>query len=64
MGHKKSGKTAFVQRLFNQIWSANGPVVPFYLEMAHELTFEMKANRDRRDQLSWHARVDMGYVRR
>ena len=30
LGRRKSGKTAFAQRLFNQIWSANGPVIPFY----------------------------------
>jgi GTPase SAR1 family protein len=33
LGRRKSGKTAFVQRLFNQIWSANGPVIPFYLSI-------------------------------
>jgi len=31
LGRRKSGKTAFVQRLFNQIWSANGAIIPFYL---------------------------------
>ncbi len=30
LGRRKSGKTAFVQRLFNQLWSANGRVIPFY----------------------------------
>lgn len=30
LGRRKSGKTAFVQRLFNQLWSANGAVIPFY----------------------------------
>ena len=34
LARKKSGKTAFMQRLFNQLWSANGPVIPFYLEIA------------------------------
>lgn len=29
LGRRKSGKTAFVQRLYNQLWSANGPVIPF-----------------------------------
>jgi Cdc6-like AAA superfamily ATPase len=29
---KSSGKTAFVQRLFNQLWTANGMVIPFYFE--------------------------------
>ena len=33
LARKKSGKTAFVQRLFNQIWTANGPVIPFYIEI-------------------------------
>lgn len=28
----KSGKTAFVQRIFNQLWSANGAVIPFYFD--------------------------------
>jgi hypothetical protein len=29
---RKSGKTAFVQRIFNQLWSENGAVIPFYFE--------------------------------
>ena len=33
LARKKSGKTAFVQRLYNQVWSANGPVIPFYMEI-------------------------------
>ncbi|OQY54030.1 MAG: hypothetical protein DRR08_13035 [Candidatus Parabeggiatoa sp. nov. 2] len=33
LGRRKSGKTTFVQRLFNQIWSANGPVIPFYISI-------------------------------
>jgi GTPase SAR1 family protein len=33
LGRRKSGKTTFVQRLFNQIWSANGPVIPFYFSV-------------------------------
>ena len=33
LGRRKSGKTAFVQRLFNQLWSANGPVIPFYISI-------------------------------
>ena len=36
LARKKSGKTAFVQRLFNQLWSAGGQVVPFYLEIADQ----------------------------
>ncbi len=33
LGRRKSGKTAFVQRLYNQLWSANGPVIPFYFSI-------------------------------
>lgn len=33
LGRRKSGKTAFVQRLYNQLWSANGPVIPFYFSV-------------------------------
>jgi hypothetical protein len=30
IARRKSGKTAFVQRLFNQLWNENGAVIPFY----------------------------------
>ncbi|OEU56317.1 MAG: hypothetical protein BA862_05485 [Desulfobulbaceae bacterium S3730MH12] len=30
---KKGGKTSFVQRIFNQLWSENGEVIPFYLNI-------------------------------
>ena len=33
LARRKSGKTAFVQRLFNQLWSANGEIVPFYFSI-------------------------------
>ncbi|MCP4700591.1 MAG: hypothetical protein GY862_27620, partial [Gammaproteobacteria bacterium] len=33
LGRRKSGKTSFVQRLFNQIWSADGQVIPFYISI-------------------------------
>ncbi|MEZ4736319.1 MAG: hypothetical protein R3E79_55240 [Caldilineaceae bacterium] len=33
LARRKSGKTAFVQRLFNQVWSENGQVIPFYLDI-------------------------------
>ena len=32
LARRKSGKTSFVQRLFNQLWSANGQVIPFFLD--------------------------------
>ncbi|MCE7980917.1 MAG: hypothetical protein DYG89_06965 [Caldilinea sp. CFX5] len=33
LARRKSGKTAFIQRLFNQLWSANGRVIPFYFSV-------------------------------
>ncbi len=33
VARKKCGKTAFVQRLFNQLWRQNGPVIPIYIEI-------------------------------
>lgn len=30
LARRKSGKTSFVQRIFNQLWSADGQVIPFY----------------------------------
>jgi len=33
IARRKSGKTAFVQRIFNQLWSANGMVIPFYFDI-------------------------------
>ncbi len=33
LARRKSGKTAFVQRIFNQLWSDNGMVIPFYFDM-------------------------------
>ncbi len=32
----ESGKTAFVQRIFNQLWSAGGDVIPFYYDIAEK----------------------------
>ncbi|MGE0085649.1 MAG: hypothetical protein AB7S75_14665 [Desulfococcaceae bacterium] len=34
LARRKSGKTAFVQRIFNQLWSENGQVIPFYINIA------------------------------
>ncbi len=31
LARRKSGKTSFVQRIFNRLWSENGTVIPFYL---------------------------------
>ena len=36
LGRKKCGKTAFVQRLFNQVWSAGNGVIPFYMEITEK----------------------------
>ncbi len=33
LGRRKSGKTTFIQRLFNQIWSANEQVIPFFISI-------------------------------
>ena len=30
LARRKSGKTALVQRIFNQVWSQNGAIIPFY----------------------------------
>ncbi len=30
LARRKSGKTAIVQRIFNQLWSENGAIIPFY----------------------------------
>ncbi|MBF0235675.1 MAG: hypothetical protein HQK65_21970 [Desulfamplus sp.] len=34
LARRKSGKTAFIQRIFNQLWSANGMVIPFYFDIS------------------------------
>jgi len=34
LARRKSGKTAFVQRIFNQLWNENGDVIPFYFDIA------------------------------
>ncbi|MBF0199784.1 MAG: hypothetical protein HQK66_00440 [Desulfamplus sp.] len=34
LARRKSGKTAFIQRLFNQLWSAGDQVIPFYFDIA------------------------------
>lgn len=36
LARRKSGKTVFVQRLFNQVWNANGSVIPFYFDFAEK----------------------------
>ncbi len=33
LARRKSGKTSFVQRIFNQLWSENGEVIPFYIDI-------------------------------
>ena len=33
LARRKSGKTAIVQRIFNQLWSENGQVIPFYISI-------------------------------
>ncbi|MEM7534885.1 MAG: hypothetical protein AAF639_22095 [Chloroflexota bacterium] len=38
LARRKSGKTSFVQRIFNQVWSQNGMVVPHFswLNLYHQ----------------------------
>lgn len=38
LARRKSGKTAFVQRIFNQLWSESGAVIPFYFDIAENKT--------------------------
>ncbi|MCP4113319.1 MAG: hypothetical protein GY749_48610, partial [Desulfobacteraceae bacterium] len=33
LARRKSGKTSMVQRIFNKLWSDNGPVIPFYISI-------------------------------
>lgn len=33
LARRKSGKTAIVQRIFNRLWSENGSVIPFYINI-------------------------------
>jgi hypothetical protein len=34
LARRKSGKTVFVQRIFNQLWSANEVTIPFFFDVA------------------------------
>ncbi|WP_186441133.1 hypothetical protein, partial [Desulfamplus magnetovallimortis] len=34
LARRKSGKTAFIQRIFNKLWSENGKVIPFYFDIS------------------------------
>ena len=34
LARRKSGKTAFVQRIFNQLWNQQGMVIPFYFSIS------------------------------
>ncbi|MBF0235853.1 MAG: hypothetical protein HQK65_22890, partial [Desulfamplus sp.] len=34
LARRKSGKTALIQRLFNQLWSENGQVIPIFFEIS------------------------------
>ncbi|MBF0119284.1 MAG: restriction endonuclease [Desulfobacterales bacterium] len=36
LARRKSGKTAFVQRIFNRLWSENGAVIPFYFAFTED----------------------------
>ena len=34
LARRKSGKTVFVQRIFNQLWTANGATIPIFFDVA------------------------------
>ncbi len=34
LARRKSGKTSFIQRLFNELWSENGKVIPLFFDIA------------------------------
>ncbi|MBF0121627.1 MAG: hypothetical protein HQK79_22575 [Desulfobacterales bacterium] len=36
LARRKSGKTAFVQRIFNKLWSENGVIIPFYFAFTED----------------------------
>ncbi|CAN2044580.1 ATPase domain-containing protein [Candidatus Magnetomoraceae bacterium gMMP-1] len=36
LARKKSGKTAFIQRIFNKLWYENSDVIPFYIDIAEK----------------------------
>jgi len=33
LARRKSGKTAFIQRIFNRLWTENDQIIPFYLDI-------------------------------
>ena len=43
LARRKSGKTAFVQRIFNELWSANDKVIPFSFA---PMSNTMRGNRE------------------
>ncbi len=36
LARRKSGKTSFIQRLFNELWNENGRVIPLFFEIAEK----------------------------
>ncbi len=39
LARRKSGKSAIVQRIFNSLWSENGPIIPFYYSFPERKTW-------------------------
>ncbi|MCP4107066.1 MAG: hypothetical protein GY749_16260, partial [Desulfobacteraceae bacterium] len=39
LARRKSGKTSFVQRIFNHLWSENGDVIPFYFDITENMVW-------------------------
>jgi len=36
LARRKSGKTSFIQRLFNELWNENGKVIPLFFEISEQ----------------------------
>ncbi|MDM8518230.1 hypothetical protein QUF76_18695, partial [Desulfobacterales bacterium HSG16] len=39
LARRKSGKTAFLQRIFNRLWNENGQIIPFYINIPERKTW-------------------------
>ncbi|MBF0200216.1 MAG: hypothetical protein HQK66_02685, partial [Desulfamplus sp.] len=39
LARRKSGKTAFIQRIFNLLWLENGHIIPFYFDISENKTW-------------------------
>ncbi len=46
LARKKVGKTAFVERLFNRLWVANGKIIPVFFEVSSKKCSLMRFSED------------------